>query len=123
MLHGSRSFDIPCTACHKLSTSADRKYAQRGFEACQNLDTRRRNRGEDLRKLDSPKVRAKPMGRQGGNNDSSLAWVGVHWQELIEHYPNRWVLVAEQKVAADEMRLLPASWQKRRGVWGSSGRL
>jgi hypothetical protein len=41
------------------------------------------------------------MERQGANNDSSLAWVGMHWQELIERYPNRWVLITDQKVAAD----------------------
>ena len=65
------------------------------------LDTRRRNQGKDLRKLDAPKGRAKPVQGQGDNNDSSLAWVGVHWRELVEHYPNRRVLIADQKVAAD----------------------
>jgi hypothetical protein len=53
------------------------------------------------RKLDAPKEGAASGLRQGGHNDGSLAWVGAHWRELIEQYPNRWILVADKKVAAD----------------------
>jgi hypothetical protein len=53
------------------------------------------------RKLDAPKEGSASGLRQGGHDDGQLAWVGAHWRELVEQYPNRWVLIADQKVAAD----------------------
>jgi len=55
---------------------------------------------EGWHKLDVPKASATGL-RQGDHNDGALSWVGAHWRELIEQYPNRWILVADKKVAAD----------------------
>lgn len=56
---------------------------------------------DDWRKVDAPKERAVGSLRQSGHSEGSLAWIGVHWQELIERYPNRWILIIDEKVAAD----------------------
>jgi Family of unknown function (DUF5678) len=48
-----------------------------------------------------PEERAVPERRHGGHSDSSLDWVAEHWRELTKDYPNRWIIVANQKVAAD----------------------
>lgn len=34
-------------------------------------------------------------------DNSSTAWLGAHWQEIVQRFSNRWILIANQQVVAD----------------------
>jgi hypothetical protein len=34
-------------------------------------------------------------------DNSAVAWLGAHWQEVVQRFPNRWILIANQQVVAD----------------------
>ncbi len=59
----------------------------------------------DWDNLEHPKGRDLALQRHSDYDNTSLAWVGAHWQDLVERYPNRWILVVNERVVADSESL------------------